>query len=156
MGQADRARSLLSEVDATVGARESPSYPAHLASMARVAVEVGDPELADRLMRDLEPRSPYAEHARVAAHAVLAEARGDFGEAALAYGDAAERWAKFGHVPERAFALLGRGRCLNSLMQHSEAIEPLRAARAVFAELRIRPALEEADSLVARAMQLSS
>ena len=38
--------------------------------------------------------------------------RGDLQAAADAYADAADRWERFGVVPEQAFALLGQGRCL--------------------------------------------
>ena len=88
---------------------------------------IGDPALAERLVGGLEPRYPYAEHALVAANAALAEARGDCQAAADAYADAAERWERFGVVPEQAFALLGQGRCLVGLSRPTEAAPVLRA-----------------------------
>ena len=72
-------------------------------------------------MSGLEPRTPYAEHALVAANAALTEARGDLQAAADAYADAADRWERFGVVPEQAFALLGQGRCLLGLSRPTEA-----------------------------------
>ena len=88
-------------------------YPALLPAMVRTALAIGEPELAERLVGGLEPRTPYAEHALVAANAALTEARGDLPAAADAYADAADRWERFGVVPEQAFALLGQGRCLS-------------------------------------------
>jgi class 3 adenylate cyclase/tetratricopeptide (TPR) repeat protein len=155
-GQKDRAGVLLAEVESTAGARESPLYPANLAAMVRIAVDIDDLDLAERLMQNLEPRSPYAAHALAAANAIVTEARGDPSAAAVAYADAAERWQGFGHVPERAFALLGEGRCLAALGRHLDAMERLRISREIFVDLGIRPAIEEADALLAEAIQLSS
>ena len=45
--------------------------------MVRAALQIGKPELAERLVGGLAPRYPLAEHASVAAHAALREARGD-------------------------------------------------------------------------------
>ncbi len=93
-----------------------PAYPVLLPAMVRTALGIGEPALAERLVGGLEPRYPYAEHALVAANAALAEARGDLQAAADAYADAADRWERFGVVPEQAFALLGQGRCLLGLV----------------------------------------
>ena len=68
-------------------------------------------------------------------------------EAAALYAEAAERWREFGNVPERAYALLGQGRCLAALGQ-PEAQEPLREARELFASMGYRPALAETDALL--------
>ena len=63
------------------------------------------------------------------------------------YAEAAERWREFGNVPERAYALLGQGRCLTALGQ-PEAREPLGEARELFASMGYRPALAETDALL--------
>ena len=84
-------------------------YVAIIPAMVRAALDLEDPGLARRLVDRIEPRSPYAEHAIVAANAALTEARGDLQAAADAYADAAGRWERFGVVPEQAFALLGQG-----------------------------------------------
>ncbi len=115
LGQARAAADLLAEVDSYPGARDTANYSALLPSMVRTAMHIGEPALAERLVTGLEPRYPNAEHALVAANAALAEARGDLQDAADAYADAAERWDRFGVVPEQAFALLGQGRCLVGL-----------------------------------------
>jgi hypothetical protein len=49
-------------------------------------------------------------------------------------------------VPERAYALLGYGRCLVRLAR-PEAERPLREARETFINLGYRPALAEAEKL---------
>ncbi len=97
-----------------------------------------------------EPRNAYAEHALVAANAALTEARGDLQAAADSYLDAADRWERFGVVPELAFALLGRGRCLLGLSRPTEATLILRQAREILSRLGAAPALAEADSLLER------
>jgi len=119
--------------------------------MARTAAAAGDPALAERLVVPLEPTFAYHQHARCAAGAVLTEARGQLADAAGRHGEAADRWRRFGVVPERAHALLGgQGRCLAAL-GHPDAGEPLRQARQVFAGLRAQPLVAEADALLGRA-----
>jgi hypothetical protein len=58
-------------------------------------------------------------------------------------------------VPERAYALLGRGRCLHALGD-AGAADPLREARALFASLGYRRALAEADALLGDAQAAST
>ena len=95
----------------------------------------------------VEPRTPLAEHALCACRAQLAEAAGEHAEAAALYAEAAERWREFGNVPERAYALLGQGRCLRALGE-PEAEEPLREARELFASMGYKPALAETEALL--------
>ncbi len=115
LGQDEAAAALLAEIETYPGARGAPNYPVMLPAMVRTALGIGEPSLAERLVAGFEPRTPYAEHALVTANAALAEARGDLSTAADAYADAADRWERFGVVPEQAFALLGHGRCLIGL-----------------------------------------
>src|SRR5207342_3570779 len=49
-----------------------------------------------------------------------------------AYADAADRWERFGVVPEQAFALLGQGRCLLRLSRPTEAASVLQRAHEIF------------------------
>ncbi len=93
------------------------------------------------------PPSPLREHALVSARAYLAEAAGDHNAAAHFYQQAADRWQQFGNVPERAYALLGQGRCLSALGK-PDAQDPLRQARELFAAIGYRPALAETDALL--------
>jgi tetratricopeptide (TPR) repeat protein len=131
-------------------------YSVYLPAMIRSALRVGEPELAMRLASGVEPRFPYAEHALVAGNAALVEARGDLHAAADAYADAADRWERFGVVPEQAFALLGRGRCLVGLFGPTEAAAVLQRAREIFERLGAAPALAETDALLQQATALSS
>jgi hypothetical protein len=86
-------------------------------------------------------------NALAACRAQLAEAAGEQDEAAGIYADAAGRWRQFGNVPERAYALLGQGRCL-TVLGRAEADEPLREARELFASMGYKPALAEAEALL--------
>jgi hypothetical protein len=80
--------------------------------------------------------------------AQLAEAAGEHADAARLYHEAAERWHQFGNVPERAYALLGQGRCLSAL--NDPAVEaPLREARELFASMGYKPALAETEAHLA-------
>jgi len=103
--------------------------------------------LPERSPTIVEPRTPLAEHSLRASRAQLAEAVGDPAEAADRYAEAAARWQEFGDVPERAYALLGRGRCLFALGRPG-AEEPLREARDLFAAMGYKPALAETEALL--------
>jgi class 3 adenylate cyclase len=145
-GNREQAQALLRELEQTAGTRADPSYVAKLPGLKRCVLALQDKELAARLAEGVEPRTPLHEHALVAARAQLAEAAGD-AEAANLYADAAMRWRQFGNVPERAYALLGQGRCLLALGQ-PEAEQPLREARKLFTSMGYKPALAETDALL--------
>jgi tetratricopeptide (TPR) repeat protein len=143
-GQPEQAHALLHELD------ELPGGPPHLGglpSLLRAALALGDPPLAQRLATGIEPVTPRDEHAVASAQAQLAEAAGDRTAAAELYRDAAERWRQFGNVPERAYALLGQGRCLTALGK-PEAEAPLREAHEFFTTLAYQPALAETQTLL--------
>jgi tetratricopeptide (TPR) repeat protein len=156
LGQSDRAAALLNELSSNLQLRAHGSFAAWLAAMVRAAVLIGDPALAERLASGLEPRFPYAEHALVTTNAALSEARGDLEAAADGYADAADRWERFGVVPERAFALLGQGRCLIGFARPTDAAPVLQRAREIFDALGAAPALAETDALLQQATALSS
>jgi class 3 adenylate cyclase/tetratricopeptide (TPR) repeat protein len=151
LGQDEATAALLTEIEGYPRARETGYYPALLPAMVRTALGIGEPALAERLMSGVEPRTPYAERALVAANASLSEARGDLRAAADAYTDVADRWERFGVVPEQAFALLGQGRCLLGLSRPTEAAPILKHAREIFTRLQAAPALAETDVLLASA-----
>jgi class 3 adenylate cyclase/tetratricopeptide (TPR) repeat protein len=156
LGQSAAAVALLAELESFPGARANASYFVSLPMMVRTALEAGDAELAERLVTGFERPYPYAEHALVAANAALTEARGDRQAAADAYADAADRWERFGVVPEQAFALLGQARCLIGLSRPTEAPPILQHAREIFTRLQAIPALTETDELLQQATALSS
>ena len=146
-GHCAQAKSLLVELEQVVDIGADPYYASLLPELVRCALALGEPELAARLVDGVEPRTPLHEHVLCACRARLAEATDGPAEAAGVYADAAERWREFGNVPERAFALLGRGRCLLALGR-PEAGESLRAAHDVFAEIGYKPALAETEALL--------
>jgi len=146
--QHDAAAKLLTDVEAAPDSRETHYYAAYLPAMARAALTTGNPELAERLAAGVELRTPLAEHALVAVRAALAEAHGDHKTAADGYAQAAERWQRFGVIPEQAYSLLGQGRCLTTLGQPGEATRALVQAREIFDTLKAAPALAETDTLL--------
>jgi hypothetical protein len=146
-GLHEHARALLAEIEQTAGVRETPYYARQLPAMLRTALAAGDPALAKRLADAFEPRHPLNEHALCAARAQLAETAGEQAEAAELYAEAAKRWQQFGNVPERAYALLGQGRCLLALGQPADET-PLAAARALFVSMSYKPALAETNTLL--------
>jgi tetratricopeptide (TPR) repeat protein len=143
----ERASALLTELEQARGTRETTYYARQLPAMVRTALATGDAALASRLADGLEPRYPLDEHALCAVRAQLAEHAGDHTEAASLYEEAARRWREFGNVPERAYALLGQGRCLRALGR-CDAAEPLREARDLFAAMGYKPAVAETETLL--------
>jgi tetratricopeptide (TPR) repeat protein len=155
IGDLGETLGLLRELESSAGFRGTPSYGVHLPSLVRVALGIGDGVLAERLAV-LTPHTPLEEHALVASRAALDEAAGQVEKAALGYAEAAERWDRFGVVPERAFALLGLGRCFIALGRSDEAIDALTEARRIFADLGMAPALDETDQLVIKVSSAAS
>jgi tetratricopeptide (TPR) repeat protein len=143
----EQARALLAELEKPAGVRESSYYARQLAAMVRTALAADDHALAARLTDGLEPRYPLDQHALCAARAQLAEHAGDHADAATLYAEAAAGWGQFGNVPERAYALLGRGRCLIALGE-AGAEEPLEKARELFVSIGYEPALAETEALL--------
>jgi class 3 adenylate cyclase/tetratricopeptide (TPR) repeat protein len=146
-GHADQARALLAELDQIPAVRADADYQLALPELLRTTLTLGDTALAQRLLEGVEPRSPMAEHALASAQAQLAEAAHRHADAARLYHEAAERWLRFGNVPERAYALLGQGRCLAALGRPG-AEAPLREARDLFTNLGYQPALAETQALL--------
>lgn len=144
LGETDAAAALLRELLEKRHEDDQADPP-----LVRAALAVGDYDLAEAFGTGSPPTSPYAEHCAVASDALLAEARDDLEAAAAAYADAADRWERFGVVPEEAFALLGQGRCLLALRRPAEAASVLHHARGIFERLGAAPALAETDALLA-------
>jgi ATP/maltotriose-dependent transcriptional regulator MalT len=154
-GRPEQARALLSELEQLAGTRADPYYASVLPGLVRAAHALADPALAARLADGVAPRTPLFEHALAACHAQLAEAAGEHAQAAALYAEAAQRWQEFGNVPERAYALLGQGRCLAALGK-LEAEGPLREARELFASMGYKPALAETEALLAQTAAAAS
>jgi hypothetical protein len=149
-----RACRVLAELEQNRGVRADPYYARQLPEIIRTALSAGDPQLAQRLLSGFEARYPLEEHARCTARAQLAEHSGEHAQAAAHYAEAAGRWKMFGNVPERAYALLGHGRCLVALGQPG-AEHPFHEARTLFASMGYKPALEETEVLIKRATALT-
>ena len=149
LAQAHRqqANALLDELAQVPEIQADPYYAAALPTLVRTALGLSQPELAHRLADGVEPRTPLAEHALHAARAQLAEAAEQHAQAAARYAEAAERWHQFGNVPERAYALLGQGRCLITTGD-AAAERPLHEARELFASMGYAPAVAEVDGLL--------
>ena len=143
----EEACALLSELEQTAGTRETPYYAGQLPAMLRTAIAARALELADRLAHGIESGYPLHDYALCTARAQLAEANGQLRRAAALYADASENWRQFGNVPERAWALLGRGRCLSAVGDPA-AHQPLAEARDAFASMGYRPALAETEQLL--------
>jgi class 3 adenylate cyclase/tetratricopeptide (TPR) repeat protein len=143
--QPEQARPLLHELDRLTAVRTDLVW--QLPSLLRVALALDDLTVAERLATGIKPVTPLHEHVLASAHAQLAEAAGNHTAAAELYQQAAERWRQFGNVPERAYALLGHGRCLTTLGT-PDAETPLREARDLFTTLGYQPALAETRALL--------
>lgn len=136
--------------------RDNVYYGTYLPTLVRTAIAVGRRDLAQRLITDHQPHTPYAHHALVTATAALAETHGDTQTATDGYADAVVRWDQFGVIPEHAYALLGHGRCQISVGQPHQATTVLHQARERFTQLGALPALTEADRLLEQATALTS
>ena len=154
-GHRQQANALLVELAQVPDIHADTYYAAALPTLVRTALALRQPELAKLLVDGVEPHTPLAEHALHAARAQLAEAAEQHADAAAQYAEATERWREFGNVPERAYALLGQGRCLAALGQ-PEAQEPLGEARELFASMGYGPALAETDALLERTTAAAS
>lgn len=151
LGQDKAAIALLAELAADPATRAQIEYATFLPGLVRTALGIGDEPLALRLVEGVQPRYAYAEHALVMVGAAISETQGHLADASMGYADAAERWERFGVVPEQAQALLGQGRSLVRLGRPVEALQPLREARRIFERLGAAPAVVETDALLATA-----
>ena len=152
-----QAQALMRELDELTNVAARVDVTMQPATVLRVALGLGNLPLAKRLVADAEASATtrFDQHSLVAAKAQLAEAEGGHVAAATLYRDAVERWREFGNVPERAYALLGRGRCLRILADPG-ADEPLAEASELFASMGYGPALTETEALLAESQPAAS
>ena len=141
-GQREASSALLHEFAAAAAVEHAGLVP----EAARCALALSATDLLRQFV-EIPPVVPLSGHSLCACRAQLAEADGRYAEAAALNAEAAERWREFGNVPERAYALLGRGRSLAALGD-SEAEAPLREARELFASMGYGPALAETEALL--------
>jgi class 3 adenylate cyclase/tetratricopeptide (TPR) repeat protein len=147
LGKSDAAHDTLSRWVAQPKRPDSAEFANLLTEAVRTALSIGDVDLAGRVTEGIEPVLPPLAHALVSAHALLAEAHGEYETAAAGFADAAARWHGFGVPYEEGHALLGEGRCLLALGRAPEAAAPLAAALEIFARLGARPAQAETEAL---------
>jgi tetratricopeptide (TPR) repeat protein len=154
-GDAPAAADILRRVVESSMIRSSWSFAGHLPELTRLTLMALGLDAASELAGDAGKHE--TELSRVASRMVeaeLAEARGELDRAADLYAEAEVGWRIFS-VPERAQALLGRGRC--RLAQGDlAATDDLRSAREVFASLDARRFLSEVDALLQRSVGLSA
>jgi hypothetical protein len=113
-GRPEEAQALLAELEQVPTIRAAGYYAALGPEFVRTALALEAPGLASLLVEGVELRTPLFERAVRTCRAQVAEADGEQAEAAELYAEAA-RWRELGNVPERAYALLGQGRCLATL-----------------------------------------
>jgi tetratricopeptide (TPR) repeat protein len=148
-GRVDEARMALLDVE-RITAETGPLVVSVAPELIRIACATRDLDLARRLLDASVARPGRTGIIFVMGRATIAEAEGRSEEALADFTDAGDRWAEYGSVPERGFALIGQGRCLIKLGRAAEADEPLRTARDLFAGLgAVRP-LAEIDDLLAQ------
>ncbi len=137
-GELDEALTLTEEFGHTdTRVTAGFSYPL-LPTVLRICVAAGKLTLAQSIV-DGTAEAAHSQlllHSTTTGKAILAEAHGQTEEAAALYAEAAAAWAEWGSVPERAYALLGLGRCGDE--------DAAREAAAIFERLDARPVLARA------------
>ena len=136
-GDMEQAVTLAEEFERTARISAGFSYPV-LPTMLRVSVAAGELALAQSLVDGAAEasRSQLLLNSTTSARATLAEAHASAEEAATLYAEAAAAWEEWGSVVERAYALLGLGRCGDE--------DAAREAAAIFERLGATPVLAHA------------
>ncbi len=149
-GERDGALELLVLADAAYRRPGGFWWCGALPLAVRTAAAAGDGALVQRLAESIdEPLQPITRHAVATAQAFATEARGEHEAATVGFADTAARWHEFELPYEEAHALLGQGRCLVALGRAAEAAPVLEQAREIFERLGAKPALAEAERLMA-------
>jgi class 3 adenylate cyclase/tetratricopeptide (TPR) repeat protein len=131
-GNHSEAVTLAQEVESVTGLRVN--IFGGLQTMVQVCVAGGERERGEGILRRAAgagPTGPVGLNSLASSKALLAEARGQYDEAASLYREAEEGWRDWGSVVERAYALHGLGRCGDQ--------DAAREAAAIFEGLRAVP-----------------
>jgi hypothetical protein len=136
-GELGEAVALVAEFERTSRGRRVDAF-AGLPTLLRICVAAGEPQRAQGLVDRTADAAdtPVFLHTTTTGRAILAEAHGRTREAAILYAEAAAAWDDWASVPERAYALLGLGRCGDE--------DAAREAAAIFARLGAEPVLSRA------------
>ena len=117
-----------------------------LPGLVRAAIGAGDAEFAERLVESERHPSPYAFAAVAAARGAIAEFGDDPRGAAVAYIEAAERFADLGVLLEQWLALSGAGRSLAASGDRPGARQAAARAAEVLASMPAGDLLEGAGT----------
>ncbi len=135
-GEIDRAVGLVRELERFTAGK--PVWrSACLGWSIRIASAAGELDVASAFLDGSKTESAWDAAARPGASAALAEVRGDADEATTLYAAAAEGWANYGSVVERAYALIGLGRV-------ADDAKAARQGKAIFADLGASPVVARA------------
>ena len=147
-GELDRALELIRELGPIDWSLAATYGTRLLGDVVRLAISLGDLELAESVGHTLPAVTRYERCARAAQVAMVAAARGR-PEAADAYASAVAGWRSLGVIPELALTLLGEGRTLVALGRAEAARPILTEAHAILTSLRAAPSVAEVDALLA-------
>jgi hypothetical protein len=129
--------------------RSLDRYWLDLAPMTRLALALGDVELAAEVPDGVSSRSQVQRLGHRTNAALVSEARGAYDDGAAAFREVAAGWAEFGIVLESGAAHLGEARCLVASGSLAAARLPLERAREIFARLESPSWLRSVDELAA-------
>ena len=144
-GNLGAATVLVRELEEVTRDRSPVYRESHLPDAVRVCLAAGELELADRLLADARSHVTRCRHCVTTVRALVHEAKGEMGPALEGFAAAVRDWTSFGSALERAFALMGAGRCLLAVGREGEATARFEEARAAFAALGAEPMAEEAE-----------
>jgi class 3 adenylate cyclase/tetratricopeptide (TPR) repeat protein len=143
-GSPERALALVEEVGrAEVGIDWYRGH--HLVDLVRLCLSAGRMPLARALVDGTAVTATRRRISVLTCRAALADAEGDRAGAGPLWESAAAEWGSYGHVLERAQALLGAGRCLRQADPDRSAAL-LREAGTTFAQFGATRLLEESHA----------
>jgi predicted ATPase/class 3 adenylate cyclase len=144
-GHVSAALTLVAELAETT---RDPFRANQVADAVRICWAAGRLPLARELLNEHPVAMTRHRYVLLTAEAVVSEAEGHLEQAVQQYANAADRWADYGFVLERAQALLGLGRCLVALSRRGDAVDALQQARELFIGLGAGPLVFETDALL--------
>ena len=153
-GHLQEALALIAELDDLTS--EHHRYRAReLPTAIRILTSADQLDEADELLAGMVVSAVRDQHSLLTAHAIVAEARDEIGQARDFYQQAAQGWADYGFVFEEGQAHLGLARCLFALGEKGAATELLQKARAIFSRLGAVPLINETDTYLDQAQAAS-